>query len=419
MIASLPTVLAMGVSPPRVDVTFEPNQRSDLTVTLINNNDGPVDVDVRVEGVLKNSVAVKQPIRIPARGTASVPLAFVAPAELATPGFHTTFVFFAERAPDDTGGTFAVRTEVGYRIILWKPYPGQYAELTAGAPSVPQGQNTQLKLLVNNLGAEAITSGRATVRIVSAAGELQDVFTFDGMEIAGSSNKDFTKLIPSSGYSPGKYQLQAKLEYNNLIAESNGSFAVGTQDVDIVALEGPLYLDKPVNRYTVHVESLWNQRLDNVYSTVVLGATPSTTPSIAIDPFQPGAMTNFWETDRSILPGQALATVTVYFPGGSKTALLPIAVFNETPKPPTYEAPAGADSVVELSAADLIVGIIAIILVASVILFAISRYHRRKDEGGGPGSDTETTKSASPAPNAVIPDSPRAPPQPSPQSTRK
>jgi hypothetical protein len=394
VLLAIPAVHAIGISPGRVQTDFAAGERRDLTVTLLNNAERAVDVEVRVAGILDGRVAVPEAIRIPARGSTTVPLSFTMPDKLAKPGLHTSYIYFAERVPDDQGGTFAVRTEVGIAVILWQPYPGQYAEIVASAPSVAEGEDTKLKLLVSNLGSDAIENGKATVRVVSADGALQDVFSFPNVNVPGNSNKDYYDRIPSSGYVPGKYALEAKLVYGVNVTEMKGSFAVGTQDVEPLTLEGPFYLDKPLNRYTLHVESLWNLPLENVYATVLLGSTPSTTSPIQLGGFERGVLQGFWETDASVKAGQSVAKVTVFYPGGTREELLPVTVYNETPQVPVYEEP----SAIELSGADFVFMILVVIAVVLIVLFVIRRF---RDKGEPTSAHMGAQVSAQPAPKSA------------------
>jgi hypothetical protein len=374
-----------------------PDTRYDFSVTLINNLPVPIEVETRVDGILAPTIAIRKPIRIPARGTTSVPIAVTTPAALPRPGYHTSYVFFAEKYLDEASGTIATRTEVGLSLILWEPYPGQYAELVVSAPSVPEGEDTALKVLVNNLGKEDIVDGRATVRVLAADGALQDVFTVEDIAVAGNSNEDYYDTIPSSGYNPGKYTLEGRLEYGENVSTFNGSFAVGTRDVDLIALEGIVYLDKPVNRYTVHVESLWNEPLENVYATVRLGSSESQTPSVSLPPFSRGTLTGFWETDATIVPGQTVAAVNVSFPGGSREALLPVRVEAVTPAPPVYEEPAAPTGGITLSAPDAVMLLLLVIALVLLAIWGFGKIRRGHEPPSPPPSRPGASPPASPS----------------------
>ena len=367
----LPSVLAIGISPPSGQLDFIPGKTYSFTVTLSNYNNFPIGVDVRTEGLLGPGIRVQQPIKIAALSSTMVPVTVTIPDAMPRPGYDTSLLYFAESFTDDVAGMFAARTEVGMQLTLWQPYPGHYAEITASAPSIGQGNDTLLTVRISNLGTDPIEQGTATVRVLSPDQELKDVFTYTMLDVPGNSNKEMKDRIPSHTYAPGRYTLQSKLEYSDNVSESTSSFIVGTQDVDIDALEGPIYLDKTINRVYIHVESLWNLPLDNVYATFQLGANTATTPSVTMQPFQKAILTGYWETDKTVEQGNVPAQVTVYFPGGNKTGLLDIQVYNETP------APVGAvvqEPSIVLSASDLIFMVLAVLIVIAIVIFAFERH---------------------------------------------
>jgi hypothetical protein len=373
----IPCVTAVGISPPAAQVDFIPGHTYEFEVRVINFNDFPVKMSVRAEGEFKDSFGVRTPIKVPANGATIVPVSFTLPDSLSRPGYHTSYLYFKEEFDEFAGGTFPIRTEVGFKATVWQPYPGSYAELVVSAASVGEGNDTGLNVVVNNLGTDPIEEGKVTVALTSATGELKDVFTIPNINLEGNSNEKFSQRISSSSYAPGRYNLEGKLFYGDKIAAMNGSFVVGTQNIEIIALEGPFYLDKPVNRFALHVESLWNLPLENVYATVKLGSRQTQTPSNTLGPFARGALDGYWETDTTIGPGERLAHVVVYFPGGQSEQLVPITVYNETPKAPAleFESPS---PVIEISAADLIFMGIALILVVCIVVFAFQRVNKRE-----------------------------------------
>lgn len=416
-LALLPAADAIGIRPPRAQITFAPETRYDFSVTVINDKDFPIDVETRVEGVLAPHIAIKQPIRIAAKSTAVVPISVLTPASLERPGRQTTYIFFTENYFDAEGGTLSTRTAVGFSLVMWQPYPGSYAEVVASAQSVPEGEDTPLKVLVNNLGTDPIVDGRATVRITNAENVLQDVFTFPNINLPGDTNEDYYDLIEASRYNPGKYFIEAHLDYGANTTNSTSSFAVGTRDIDLLALEGPVYLDKPVNKITVHVESLWNEPLENVYARVSLGSSVVQTVSATLDPFGRAALMGFWETDGTVLPGQVLARVNVSYSGGSREELLPITVEATTPLPPQYEEP--SSGIVELSWPDI--AMLAFLLIALVLLgiWGVGKLRERRDgkppangaAGATSGSVATTPSEQKPAPTApkTLPGPPKQP----------
>jgi hypothetical protein len=369
----IPLVTAIGVSPASLQFDYAPGQQQSTSVRVINYNAFPIGIEVRSTGVIADSVASDDTIILPAGGAAMVPISFTMPVGL-RPGRNVNYIFFKERYTSTTQGTFAPRTEVGLTVVLWQPYPGHYAEIAASAESVPQGEDTLMRIYINNLGVEPLVGATATVDVVGPDGVRVDTYTIDNIDLAGNSNTMYSQPLASSQYKPGRYVLASRLVYGDNTTSMNGSFIVGVADVEVLSLTGPLYLDKPVNRYTVEVQSLWNLPFDGVYATVALGQSQSQTPSVSLQGFGTTQLNGYWETDASLIPGMNQATVTAYFPDGKKTAILPIMVYNETPR---VEAPTLEEPTVVISGADILFLCIVIAIVLYVIIFAYRRIRRR------------------------------------------
>jgi hypothetical protein len=370
LLVLVPSVLAIGVSPPTVYIDYVPGKTYEFSVNVINYNSFPITAAVGTDGEYKENIKVKQPIRIAPMGATPAIITFTAPDVLDRPGHHTSYVSFTEDFFDENTGTFGARTAVQMRLIMWQPYPGHYADIIASAPSVSQGSDTSLKVVVNNLGVEPVEKATATVRVVSAQNALMDVITITDVNLAGNTNTAYNRLLKSSAYPPGRYTLAATLDYGTNTSQLNTTFVVGTEKVEAIALEGPFYLDRPVNKFLVHAESLWNLPINNVFAVVELGESVSQTPTAALEPFGKTALDGYWETDKTIMPGQVIAKVTMHYSNATESFLIPVTVYNESPR----VAAEPEEPTLVLSGADVLFIMGVLIIVLCLVLFALNKH---------------------------------------------
>lgn len=368
-------VTAIGLSPPNALVEYEPGKELVLYVAVFNYNDFPVGLETRTTGALASATSVQLPASIPARSSAQIPIHIRLPAVRERPGHQYSYVFFKEKFAEASTGTFAVRTEVGLTIDVWQPFPGNYAEITASAQSVSAGEDTVLKVFINNLGVEPVSGGQATIRVVpGSGGEAKDTFTFNGINVPGNSNANYAEVIPSSGYEPGKYILEAILYYANNFTRTNGSFVVGVQDVEASGVQGSFYRDQPVNRFEIPIESLWNLPLDNVYAVFSLGERSTQTAAVTLPAFAQSSLSGYWETDAALAPGEHVSTVRLYFPGGQKNYTFPVTLHNETPQPPS--APQEEAPLVTLGGLDVLFLVLVILIVGCLVLYSLQKHRK-------------------------------------------
>jgi hypothetical protein len=373
LLVATPLASALGLSPPDIRYNYEPGKTHQITATIYNHNQVPIALETRVTGPLAGYVTADLPAWIPARSGAPVLLTITIPEFRERPGNEHSYIYFKEKFTDEIIGTFSVRTEVGMRVNIWQPFPGSYAEITVSAPPVPAGEDSVLTLVVNNLGVEPISEGFASVRVVPrSGGEAKETIIFQGINIEGNSNQKFLKLLQSQSYEPGKYVLEGQLLYNDKSARMNGSFIVGIKDVEALGVQGDFYRDKPVNRFEIPIESLWNEPIDGVYAIFTMGSTGTRTASASLAPFERSMLSGYWETDLALQPGMVDAQVELFFPEGRRTHTFPVMFHNETPSmtPPSEEHP------ITISGADLLFAAIALVIVVLLLLFALDRYRK-------------------------------------------
>ena len=128
-----PNVLALGITPGRTTINFEPNLHKEVDITIINDEHKDMNVMLRVEGELSEVITLNR-----------VLLNFNADEDSKTftykidllktiekPGTHEVKIIAMELPKDFekeggyVGATVAVVTQLHIKV----PYPGKYAEI--------------------------------------------------------------------------------------------------------------------------------------------------------------------------------------------------------------------------------------------------------------------------------------------------
>ena len=375
VLATIPHITAIGISPPSADITFAPGYEGEFDIILRNSRPIAVQTEVTIGGTLGQYFTATTP-DVRARSTATSTISFSLPEDI-PPGTNTVSITYRESFFDPNEGTFSARTAVVFQARVWKPYPGQFAEIAVKPKHVPAGRNTDAEIVVRSRGDQPIR-GDVQVRIYDASGRLVDSEVFSNVNIEGDSTWRRFAYIGSQDYPPGRYLVSARYDYGAGVAEDEATLIIGVRDIDLLDITRDFYLDVPVNPFSVDVESLWNEHIEGVEASVQLGANTGRTPSINLASFTKKSLDGFWTTDRALEPGTYNALVTVNFRDGEPvTRSFPVTVHAETPRPPQEEEPA---AFIVLGIIDIVFLLVVLALIAFVGMRVFGHHKGEKIE---------------------------------------
>lgn len=363
----LPLTTAIGVSPPTGTIEFVPGASGEFDVRLSNSLDREIDTEVEISGNLAQYFEATNP-RIGARSSTAATISYNLPDDI-TPGPNYQYITWTEHYFDAQQGGVAARSAIQAKFSVWKPYPGRYAELRINPRHVPQGEETDIKITIDSLGDQPVT-GDVVIKLRAPDGTLQDTLYLRDVEVAGDDEFSRYVRVHSERYDPGKYEVDARFDYNSAVADAQGTLIIGTKSVDVLNVTRTFYKDKDVNRFEVEVESLWNEPLEVVSASMQLGASTGRTPAITLPPFSTKTLTGYWDTDTELAEGERPARVTASFSGGQPVErLFQVNVYNETPQPQVEEP-----RTVTLGMTDIAFLLIALLFVGYFLVHVLRRH---------------------------------------------
>lgn len=363
------SVAAIGISPPKASINFQPESSGAFDVLIINSRAHPIDAVPTVSGDLAQYFTAET-VRVGGRGRQSAEIAFALPQDI-TPGNHRQIIWYVEEFHDPDAGMFATRTRVGLIIDVWKPYPGRYATMTLTPQHVRTGERTNIRADIASRGDQPL-SGELRVTVRTPEGGLVDEYIMPDFAVGANSDKHHYFEVRSEDWKPGKYQVTGAYDYGAGVAEAEASLKLGEQTAIINSVTDAMYLSTAVNRFDVEVESMWNDPLPELSASLQLGANSGRTPSITLAGFETKSLTGYWETDASLGVGNHTALVTVTFRDGEPvTKAFTVEVLAE-PVAPRQEEPA-----VELGLTDVLFLVVMIALLIGFVAYKISNHRRR------------------------------------------
>tara|TARA_Y100000310_G_scaffold232555_1_gene235404 strand:+ start:578 stop:1684 length:1107 start_codon:yes stop_codon:yes gene_type:complete len=299
-----------GVTPASYEVDFKPNLKGSFDFNFIF--DEGVEAEIYVSDFFGDMGQYASVNKEKLVGGGKVTAYLRLPAEAEEPGVHVIRIH-ARQLPSEVAG-LALIANVGGIIKVKVPYPGKYATLELRAENANVGESVEVKLKIYNKGKEMITIFPILV-VSNGNGEVEKL-SYEAYNLATTEDIELTKMIDTSDYLAGDYNLTAIVEYGgDKPAQVDSVFRLGELYLGISNYTKSFEQDK-IERFEVEVESFWNDAVKGVYANVsVLDSELSfLTPSIDIAPWRKGELVGFLDTSE-IESGRFKANISVYYEG--------------------------------------------------------------------------------------------------------
>ncbi len=315
-------VLALGVTPARSVIDFEPGLRKSVTIKIMNNEHKIFKAIAYARGELANYTKIKDTIITLTEHDDYKELTYelILPDSMKKPGMHTSEIIilelreFADKEETVVTATASVSSQVRLRV----PYPEKYAEaqLHISGADVEEGINFVIPIF--NYGTQDIRSAKAKIRILGAT--YDEVAVLNTNEISLKATKE-GKLaaIWQAEVNPGMYHAVAEIDYDGNPIKIEQNFEVGNMVIDIEDIRVDDFVLGDIAKFDIYLRSRWNQPIENVHADVSISDKnqrlhSSKTASIDMPPFTQRKLEAYWDT-KGISVGVYNVDVILHYGG--------------------------------------------------------------------------------------------------------
>ena len=271
---------AIGVSPGRTTLNFEPGLVKNIGLTVINAEKKAMTVVFYVRGELKEYVKLSQQSAVFAEGEEIKSLTYTVnlPDSMDKPGVHKTEIVVLEVSKESK-----IKTETGEEVIVldspsvgarlavisqlyvYVLHPGKYLE--AGLDTII-GDDGKARFLipVTSQGKLGIGSAKATIDIYTSLNEKVATIETNSLSIESQERKElFAEWdYGSAGINPGKYRGVATITYDGQTAYADKEFEVGVKSLDIESIEVNNFRLGEIAKFSILVNNRWASPLKEV-----------------------------------------------------------------------------------------------------------------------------------------------------------
>jgi hypothetical protein len=304
--------LALLLQPPRIEINFQPNLEINCDYK-VKSTEGPIDVFMRAEGVLNESIKITQKKAHLEPGVwHDFKCKITLPSEL-EPGLHENWVVVTTSSP---GGMIGGITGVAMQLFVRVPYPGKFLEGKFEATDAKVDEDVNFKIKLISRGNQIIDKIKGAINIINPGNETIGTINLDEISMEPGATRELKTKWKTGA--PGIYTALANIDYDGKLLNLKTRFNVGDLIIEIVNVTAEDVKQGDIATITTEIQSKWNDRLDNVYTIASIkdlegrevGNTKS--ESITVESWGGRKIPNYWDTSNIDI-GQYDINVTLYY----------------------------------------------------------------------------------------------------------
>ncbi len=314
----LPGVLAVGISPGRVNIKFEPSEVVNSKVNLVNSGSSAEEFFVFSRGELGQAVFIGEPrILVPAGETVGVDYEVRLPGEL-SPGLHLADLVVVPASQIEIGGnSIGAVTGVVQQIYVSVPYPGTYLETELLVGEGLENEYMKFSVAAENQGTQPL-SLTGVVRVYDQSENLIGEVLLQDRTIGPGNRWLFEGWWPAN-IRPGRYTAISYLGSEDESWENEKVFLVSEPQIIVKEVDVKNFRYGEIVPLEIIIESNWNDGLSDVHGEVVLYRNGERlkeikTSSVDIQSFEGGKLTAYLDTS-GLEPGNYEADVFIWVNG--------------------------------------------------------------------------------------------------------
>ncbi len=363
---------ALGVSPGKIEINFEPNLEASYTFQAISD-DPSVELEIFTRGELGKYASFDKKT-LAGGGVFAATLKL--PEKIDKPGVHEIMIVVREKVDEATGIGTAVAIQVP--IYIHVPYPGKYAEIALSSHNVNVGEPVNIYLTVISRGKDDILIN-PEIEIFSENKSVEK-FSFEQAVVKSQQSTTLKKVINTTSYRPGSYTALALVYYEAGSAKTASEFRIGTLFVRTINYTERIKTGG-LSKFQVWIESNWNSRIDSIYANILITKKANSTvlagfktPYTSLEQWGTGMLEGFFDAGN-FTAGIYNANITLFYAENSSSSIASVEFISGESRLMT---------IVIITAA-VVIALVIIALLARRFMLANAKEKERKKRKGRKG----------------------------------
>ncbi|MEK6925918.1 MAG: hypothetical protein AABW50_01425 [Nanoarchaeota archaeon] len=261
-IFSIEGIFALGVSPAKIEMNFEPGLEKDISYQVFGGNPN-AELQIYASGDLKNYITFDKTTLSGEGGSFTAHLKL--PDSLEVPGRNFVYIGIGEKVdPELIQGQIGTVVAINVLINVYVPYPGRYLEVDLKSSDANVGEPVRFELNLESKGEEEINVSPA-IQIYSGDKFVENLY-FSSRLIQSQEKIGLKKELDTSGYNPGVYRAVAVVDYG-VLARDEEQFRIGELKIDLINYTRQVGIGG-IRKFELEIQSGWNDVIDGAYADI-------------------------------------------------------------------------------------------------------------------------------------------------------
>jgi hypothetical protein len=297
--------LAIGITPGRAVLNFEPNGEKTGIVSVINSEEKEASVSVAVGGELKEFISVSESsFKLNPGGEKKITYNLKMPYKLA-PGVHSAKIVAVQTADMSGGGSTFVGSAAGVvsEVSVFVPYPNKYIESSLNIDGPDSNNNIAFVIPVVNRGSVGVEKASAEITITDSAGRRISIVKTNELSVPALERKELFGQLNSANMPFGNYSAIAVVSYDENVLTLQKSFSIGEPIVEVESIKVGDFKLGEIAKFDLAVKNNWNEPINGFYLQMIIsnpngGGIEGNFRSINYDlpPVSRTIVNAFWDT---------------------------------------------------------------------------------------------------------------------------
>lgn len=265
-------VNAIGVSPGRTTINFEPGLQKDIEFTVFNNENKDMNVVFYVEGELNETVKLYESISkfSPEETSKVFKYNVKLPNEIKRPGGHDINIVAREvpiskaGSGVSVGATSAVITQLRIQV----PYPGKYLEASIRVSETGSDGPVTFIIPITNLGTQTIVRAEGIIDIIGPTNEKVDSIKTEVVSVESGQSLQLKATWDTSKVSAGKYLAKLAVTYDGDVAHAETVFSFGQVLIELLDIYVKDFKLGQIAKFNILVQNKYSEEIKDVFSTL-------------------------------------------------------------------------------------------------------------------------------------------------------
>lgn len=320
-------VLALGISPGRTTLDFEPGLEKEIQFTLHNEGRESKTIILDVQGELASYIHIKEKYINFAKGETEKTLSYKVKLPNSLPPGVRTGALVAVEIPEISGkviqesfigATVAVATQLNVLV----PIPGKYIETSISFSEANKDQVMNFFVSVLNKGTESIANVYAVIDILSSTNEKIATLKTNAASIKPKLGTELVAKWKAS-INPGKYTARVSILWDGETTYLEKTFNVGEMTLELKDVYVKNFELGEIAKFEILVDNKWGEEIKDVFAkvTMIRGSdviAQFKSANADIPALETKNLIAYWDT-AGINPGEYTSTLELNYEGKTLT----------------------------------------------------------------------------------------------------